>query len=201
MASSSIIAAFDFDHTMTDRDSLLPFLYQIKGWADATVQLTLLGPAFLSYVSGSLSRQSIKEKILERFIRGKSHRDLEASAAAYAAGLLNHYVKPEPLHRLAWHQAQGHACVLISASLELYLKSWAAQHGFDTVLASRLELNETRKATGRLEGLNCWGAEKVRRLTEFAGPKHTYQLYAYGDSRGDRELLELADYPFYRKFN
>jgi phosphatidylglycerophosphatase C len=200
MDSSSIIAAFDFDHTLTNRDSLLPFLYQLTGWGEASVRLATLGPAFLSYLAGSISRQSIKEKILERFIGGKLQKRLEASGEEYAAGLLNKYIKPDPLHRLAWHQAQGHSCVLISASLELYLKPWAARYGFDAVLASRLELTQAGHATGRLEGLNCWGPEKVRRLIAFAGPKQGYQLYAYGDSQGDRELLKFADYPFYRKF-
>lgn len=200
MVSSSIIAAFDFDHTLTDRDSLLPFLYQIGGWAYASAQLAMLGPALVGYLTGSLSRQSIKEKILEQFIRGKSQNELEVSGVEYASGLLNRYIKPEPLHRLAWHQSQGHTCVLISASLELYLKPWAASHGFEKVLASRLEMTPAGHATGRLEGLNCWGAEKVRRLIGFAGPKQNFQLYAYGDSQGDRDLLDLADYPFYRKF-
>lgn len=200
MASSSVIAAFDFDHTMTDRDSLPPFLVQIKGWTYTSAQLTLLAPAFIRFLIGNLSRQSVKEKILERFIRGMHRNDLEALAENYALHQLEHYIKNAPLQRLAWHQAQGHSCILISASLELYLKPWAAMHGFETVLGSKLELTQEGYATGRLAGLNCWGPEKVRRLIEYAGPKQNYQLYAYGDSRGDRELLAFADYPFYRKF-
>jgi phosphatidylglycerophosphatase C len=66
---------------------------------------------------------------------------------------------------------------------------------------SRLEITPTGHATGRLAGLNCWGPEKVRRLIEYAGPKENYLLYAYGDSRGDREMLNLADNPFYREFH
>lgn len=200
MVSSSVIAAFDFDHTLTGRDSLLPFLVQIKGWGYTSTQLTMLAPAFIRYLTGTLSRQGVKEKILERFIRGMHGRDLEVLAENYAHHHLDHYIKSAPLRRLAWHQAQGHSCVLISASLELYLKPWAAMHGFNTVLASQLELTQEGYATGRLAGLNCWGPEKVRRLIEYAGPKQNYQLYAYGDSRGDCELLAFADYPFYRKF-
>lgn len=200
MTSSPIIAVFDFDHTLTDRDSLLPFLVKMRGWAYTSMQLICLLPAFLSFLTGYLSRQEVKEKILGRFIKGESWKDLTALGEAYAFSQLDHYLKPEPLQRLIWHQTQGHRCVLISASLELYLKPWAALHGFDTVLASRLELTESGHATGRLNGVNCWGAEKVRRLIAYAGPKEKYQLYMYGDSRGDRELLDLADYPFYRKF-
>ena len=70
--------------------------------------------------------------------------------------------------------------------------------GFDEVIASELEVVEG-VVTGRLKGLNCWGPEKTRRLKESIG-ETTYTLYAYGNSRGDKELLEMADYPFYKTF-
>jgi HAD superfamily hydrolase (TIGR01490 family) len=185
---------------MTDRDSLLPFLIRFKGTVYTATHLLRLGPTFLRFLLGSLSRQRTKEKILEQFIQGQTLHALELTGEEYALGELDHFIRPEPLQRLAWHQAQGHRCVLISASPEFYLKPWAALHGFETVLGSQLEINALGKVTGRLLGLNCWGPEKVRRLIAYAGAKQHYQLYAYGDSRGDRELLDFADYPFYRKF-
>lgn len=198
MTSNSIIAAFDFDNTLTDRDSLLPFLVQLKGWPYTTTRLAMLTPAFLCYGVGSITRQGIKEKILKQFICSQPENELKVAAEKYASSTLNQFIKPHVYNRLKWHQTQGHRCILVSASLELYLKPWAVKHGLETALASRLELNEAGHATGNLVGLNCWGAEKVRRLIEYAGSKQNYQLYAYGDSRGDQELLNLADHPFYR---
>lgn len=68
-----------------------------------------------------------------------------------------------------------------------------------TVLASKLETNQ-QTITGKLQGNNCRGKEKVKRLQEIFGDKNNYFLYAYGDSLGDKELLEYADVSFYKPF-
>lgn len=198
--SFSTIAVFDFDHTMTDRDSLLPFLFYMQGFWKTIYHLIVLIPAFLRYLMGHLSRQKMKEKILTRFMGGRKFSDIEALGQQYAAQQLDRYLKPEALKRLAWHQSQKHRCLLVSASLEFYLKPWAQRHGFEDVLASRLELTPTGHITGQLIGLNCWGPEKERRLLAYLGSRKDYELYVYGDSRGDQEILALADYPFYRTF-
>ncbi|MBZ0251782.1 MAG: HAD-IB family phosphatase, partial [Candidatus Methylomirabilis sp.] len=83
--------------------------------------------------------------------------------------------------------------------LDLYLEPWGRKAGFDDVLCSRLAL-EGGAPTGRLEGGNCFGPEKVARLARALGPLERYELYAYGDSRGDRELLAAAAHPFYKTF-
>ncbi|MBS0272732.1 MAG: HAD family hydrolase [Proteobacteria bacterium] len=200
-STSPIIAVFDFDNTLTNRDSLVPFLFHIHGFWKTIYHFIALIPAFTGYFAGALSRQQIKERILTRFIGSRLFGDVQALGKIYADQQLDRYLKPEALKRLTWHQAQGHRCLLVSASLEFYLKPWAKRHGFEKVIASRLELTPTEHITGRLIGLNCWGPEKKRRLLAYLDSTTTQaQFYVYGDSRGDHEILALADYPFYRKF-
>lgn len=196
----SVIAVFDFDHTITNRDSLLPFLFYTTGSLKTYYYLFKLIPYFIGFIIGIIPRQRIKEKILETFFKGWSFIHLQKIGEDYAKQILDEFVKEEAIDRLRWHQQQGHYCLLVSASLEFYLEPWAKEKGFDQVLASRLELNSFGQVTGKLEGLNCWGPEKKRRLFEWLGKEHDYVMYAYGDSRGDKELLEMAAYPFYRKF-
>lgn len=196
-----IIAAFDFDHTLIDRDSLLPFLIYVKGYLKTFYHLTALSSTLIGFVLNKVTRQEVKEKILIRFFQGWAMPDLQALGNSYAETVLDDFVKPKAIQRLRWHQSQGHRCILVSASPEFYLKPWAARHGFETVLASRLEEEPAGQVTGHLQGLNCWGLEKQHRLVAYLGPKDSYELYAYGDSRGDRELLALADHPFYRCFS
>lgn len=201
-SSPDCLAVFDFDHTITDRDSLLPFLFYIQGFWKTIYHLLVLTPDFICYLVGHLSRQEMKEKILTRFIGGRCFTEVQSLGQDYADCQLDNYLKPEAMKRLAWHQSQGHRCLLISASLEFYLKPWAKRHGFEEVLASCLELTSSGYVTGRLQGLNCWGPEKKRRLLAYLGSTQVdrIQLYVYGDSRGDQEILALANYPFYRKF-
>lgn len=197
------IAVFDFDKTLTRCDSFLPFLFYFNGFWKTTYSLLLLTPDFIRYLFGRLSRQNIKEKIIERFIAGRQYRDIQSLGEAYAEKKLDKYLRTEAMRRLSWHQSQGHRCILVSASFEFYLSPWARRHGFEEVLASRLELTPSGYVTGNLLGLNCWGPEKKNRLTDYL--EHTLgakdqDLYVYGDSRGDQEILAMADYPFYRRF-
>lgn len=196
----SVIAAFDFDNTLTDRDSLLPFLFFLEGSLKTYKKLFFLLPSFVSYLAGCISRQEAKEAILTAFFKGKNLQQLEKEAAVYAEQQLDFFLRPEAMKKLDWHQKQGHTCVIVSASIDLYLKPWADRHGIEHVISSQLALDEKGLITGKLEGKNCWGKEKVKRLTQAFGKKSRFQLYAYGDSRGDQELLGLADHPFYRHF-
>lgn len=198
--NKTIVAAFDFDGTITTRDSLLPFLIHSTGYLKALSKLTTLSPEYLRYICNLSSRQKTKEITLTSFFGGVELQQLQKLGEAYAASnMLNHLITPQAKKRIAWHQAQNHLCVLISASIDVYLEPWRKSAGFDHLICSQLEVTPEKKVTGKLQGLNCWGPEKARRLKELLGQKENYTLYAYGDSRGDKELLEMADYPFYRQ--
>lgn len=141
-----------------------------------------------------------KVKVLRGFLQHLELASLQQHALDFAANKLPKLLRSPAIERLQWHKAQGHRCVVISASLELYLRPWAEKSGFDDVLGSRLEVLQDGTVSGKLLGENCFGPEKLRRLETLLGSRAGYTLYAYGDSRGDRELLSAADYPYYKKF-
>ena len=100
---------------------------------------------------------------------------------------------------MRWHSAQGHRLILLSASPELYLREWAERNGFSTVIGTRLETVGGR-VTGRIDGRNCHGAEKVDRLRSELGDLGDYEIYSYGDSRSDLILLDQIDHAGFRSF-
>jgi len=100
------------------------------------------------------------------------------------------------IERLRWHRKKGHLVTLVSATLECYLRPWAEQVQADHVIGTRLETNEKGYLTGRISGRNCQGPEKARRLCEEVLALDQREVYAYGNSIGDRELLEIADHAF-----
>ena len=197
--TSETIAAFDFDKTLTRCDTLLPFLTFTAGSCRTFTRLLVELPTLAAFAAGYAERQQTKEQVLTRFFCGRALAELQRQGSQFASQVLGRYIKKQALERVQWHQSQGHTCIIVSASLELYLEPWAADHGIDNVIASRMEVDSDNRITGRLEGANCWGPEKVRRLIEAMGPRNGYTLYAYGDSQGDKELLESADHPYYRK--
>lgn len=173
-------ALFDFDGTLSRRDSLLPFLRQVCGTPRFALHMLRLSPVLLAYACGLMRNDSAKRQLLARCLDGIATEKLAQLANAYAAAPLDGLLRPEGMERLRWHQAQGHACVLVSASPELYLQPWARRHGFFACLASPLD------------GANCHGQEKVRRIAAWlAGSPHDI-AYAYGDSAADLPMLAMA---------
>lgn len=194
------VAAFDFDGTLTYVDSLFPFLHTVVGTYRFTRNLATLAPILFAYKSGRLSNDEAKQQVLMHFLAGQEFVNLEQIGGRFIQYRLPYLLRRSALQRLAWHQRQNHPCILVSASLELYLKPWANKMGFTGVLGSCLELTTAGLVTGRLNGKNCYGEEKPRRLAELLGERRDYRLYAYGDSRGDQALLDYADYAYYRRF-
>ena len=192
------MAAFDFDGTLTRSDSLLPFLWRLAGTPRFVGNMVLLAPPLLAWRMGLISRSAFKTRVLQRFLAGMRESDLLAHAQQFASGSLPQQLRPEALARLRWHQARGHRCVIVSASLECYLRPWAVSEGVTEVLATRLQMKDG-VCLGGIEGENCRGAEKVRRLQHWLGEREGWQIYAYGDSAGDREMLAWADRGWYRR--
>lgn len=195
-----IIAAFDFDGTITTRESTLAFLFFCAGTSTTIKKLLKLSPSLLGFAFGFLSRQQVKERILTKFFAGLPLAQLNELGEAFAKSqALKKLIRPDIMKEIHNHRKQGHRCVLISASIEPYLKPWGKIAGFDDVLCSKLQVTPEGIVTGKLSGNNCWGEEKVRRLKELLGDNDKNSiLYAYGDSKGDHDLLAIADYPCYK---
>lgn len=199
--SRPVVALFDFDGTITTRDSLLPFLWFSFGfWGTFKIILTAF-PKITRFALGYSSRQEAKEAILTAAFKGMTPAELVVKAKEYVDTRLGHLVKQEAIERILWHEKQGHRCAVVSASLSTYLQFWVKEWGITDLLCSELALDDQGKFTGNLIGKNCWGPEKVRRVEMLLGDIKKFTIYAYGDSRGDKELLEIADKPFYRRWS
>jgi phosphatidylglycerophosphatase C len=106
------------------------------------------------------------------------------------------------MSRLAEHQHAGHCCVMVSASPDIYLKRVAQQLGFDALLCTEMTVVNGR-LTGIMKTPNCHGEQKVLRLKawmaeRFGADSGAAVECAYGDTSGDKAMLQLAAHAFYR---
>jgi phosphatidylglycerophosphatase C len=193
-----VVAAFDFDKTITTCDTFFPFLTHTVGYFRTGLCLLVTAPALFFSLFSPTPRQKAKEIVLSWFFKGMPATEFQKKADHFAEHGLHNYLRPIALKRIQWHRQQGHRCVLVSASVENYIYPWASKVGFQDTLASRLAITPSGTISGLFMGRNCRGHEKVRRLEELLGPRSSYTLYAYGDSKGDREMLALADFSFYQ---
>lgn len=197
-ASTPPVVAFDFDGTLSRGDSLQDFAAYTIGRLKRTAAYLRVTPAALRWGMGiGHTRESVKCAFLQACWRNAPRAWLEEQATHYAATRLRRRLHPEMLARLETHQARGHRVVLVSASPALYLKPWAQSAGFETVLATELDFTQD-VFQGRLATPNCWGPEKVVRLAQWLGDPDFRLAYAYGDSRGDTEMLARAELPWLR---
>ena len=189
----STVAFFDFDGTLTRRDSMFPFLRQVSGTPFFIAKMAYLSPILAAYFIKVIRNDVAKEIVLASFLNGIDMDVLQQTGTKYAAEQLPSMLRTEGIERLRWHQSKGHACVLVSASLDIYLAPWALAAGFDDWITSSLEIDSAGAALGRLRDGNCFGDKKAKRIrTWLLNNKYEY-LYAYGDTRGDLPMLELAD--------
>ena len=187
---SEAVAAFDFDGTLCRGDSLVPFLRRWCGDRALAVALGRTWRHLARLPRGGEFRDRAKEALLRELLPGRPAEPARALALAYAEQL-DSRLRIDVLARLRWHQAQGHEVVIVSASPALYLAPLGDRLGVDAVLATRL-VEADGVFTGALDGANCRGPEKERRLLAWLDGR-SVDLYAYGDSTGDDELLAMAD--------
>ncbi|MEY2583764.1 MAG: phosphatidylglycerophosphatase [Ilumatobacteraceae bacterium] len=194
MSDRVVIAAFDVDGTLTTRDCFLPFLERAAG-RRRLITSVLRRPLATVVAAVKRDRDCIKEIVVGGALHGKRIVDIDAIGEQFAQYVLVNWLRPDTMRRLRWHQQAGHRIVLVSASLGVYLRPLALRLGIEDVLCTDSTRSGDRYGD-RLLGLNCRAAEKRRRLEQWLEERRFghAEVWAYGNSAGDRELLDRADH-------
>lgn len=194
MSDRMVIAAFDVDGTLTTRDCVRPFLERVAG-RRRLVASVLRRPLASVVAAARRDRDRMKEIVVGGTLRGKRITDVDAIGEQFAQYVLVNWLRPDTMRRLRWHQQAGHRIVLVSASLAVYLRPLALRLGIEDVLCTDSTRSGDRYGD-RLNGLNCRAAEKRRRLEQWLEERRFVhaEVWAYGNSVGDRELLDRADH-------
>ena len=192
MSMKRNIAVFDFDGTLTTRDSFLAFIKWACGPVSYYVGFLRFAPQLLLMFMHLYPNWKAKERIFAHFFKGWQYSWFQALGEDFATALDT--MRNEPvIGRLKEHIDHGDTVYVISASLPEWVEPWCRQLGVNAVLATEIEVNDQGRITGRFKTKNCFGQEKVDRLLKVEPERETYVLHAYGDSRGDLELLAFAD--------
>jgi len=195
------IAAFDCDGTLIRGDATRRFLLLLRGPLGLAFDLCTLAPQLLAWRLGRCSTAQLKEAVLNRTLQAAPHWRREAALRQLPAMLIAQ-LRPQAVARLRWHQQHGHRCLIVSASPEPLIAPLARHLGVELIATGCTDLLKVGPANPlRLTTPNCKGPEKVLRLERHQGVlPPDEQLEAYGDSRGDRELLQASGHPHWRSF-
>jgi phosphatidylglycerophosphatase C len=189
------IAAFDFDGTLTTGGSVFDFLSALTGRRKvATASLALLPQLAHAAIVGGEVADRTKERLFETVLAGIETSAFDEVSREFAKAHLARHLRVDVHQRLRLHQQRGDHTVIVSASPEPYIAEAARLLGADQALATGLASRDGR-LTGRYDGKNCRGEEKLRRLREWTSglDEPPARLWVYGNSRGDLRMMRAAD--------
>ena len=195
MPGKKRVFAFDFDGTLTTADTLICFIRYACGTRALVAGLLLYSPLLVLMRLRLYPNYKAKQRVFAHFFGGMDAAGFDALCRGFAASS-RHLLRPRGVRAVEAARESGAEVLIVSASID----NWVAPffRGV-TVLGTRVETAGGR-LTGRFLGSNCYGREKVRRIQELFPDRGSYHLTAFGDSRGDREMLAWADEGHYRAF-
>ncbi|MDD5861229.1 MAG: HAD family hydrolase [Prevotellaceae bacterium] len=195
------IYCFDFDGTITNKDTLLEFIRYARGSWGFFLGFLLFSPILVLMKLHLYPNYRAKQKLFAWYFKGMTEEDFNALCRHFARD--NQELLRQPaVSRLKQIDSEGHAIFVVSASIDNWVRPFIdllELHDV-TILGTQIEIADG-KVTGRFLTHNCYGPEKVYRISQALDDDRTkYDITAFGDSRGDREMLAFADHSFYKPF-
>lgn len=195
------IAVFDFDGTITRKDTLIEFIRFAQGSTVLYWGLLLHLPRLILMKMHMYDNGKMKEHVFSWFFRGMSMEQFNHLGEAFYHSQADKLIYSEAKKKVLEHKSQGDIVVILSASIENWVQPFASALQIEGLLGTQAE-EQNGMLTGRFATKNCYGQEKVNRLKAWIEANVNEQPYviAYGDSRGDKELLEFANEKHYKSF-
>lgn len=190
------LALFDFDGTITVDPTYPAFVRFAVRPRRKLFGGIILTPLILGYRIGLLSDRRIRWAISRVAFWREDPLRLRLLGADFALNVLPPLVRREAVERIQWHKNRGDRVVVVSAALDVYLQPWCEAVGVE-VICTRLEVRHDR-VTGRYLGGDCCGSEKARRVRKRHRVTDYSDIYCYGDSDEDREMLMMATKKYFR---
>ena len=187
------LALFDFDGTLCKKDSFTGFIFYALSKRHIVKQGLKLLPWIQAYYFNVYPAHAMRPKLFNAMFKDADYAEIQQMAEAYAQ-LLMHELDAKFITQLRQHKSLGHDVVLVSASVDLYLKPLCQ------LLDINLICTETEVRDGRLTGYyqsaDCSRLQKKIRISEHYNIAEYSSIYAYGNSEEDLEMFSLAQYTY-----
>ena len=232
MSERQTVYIFDFDGTLTTKDTLLEFIRYAKGTGPFILGFLLHAPLLVLMKLRLYPNYKAKQRLFSYYFKGMTLTDFNAVCERFAQDNRAKLLRPQGLDTLREAQSYGHRILIVSASIDNWVRPFFPQSLSDTstppdastaqplppsregrggsstepqgssltILGTQIETHDGL-LTGRFLTPNCYGPEKVRRIEEvLTQPRDTFHIIAFGDSRGDKQLLDYANEAHYKPF-
>lgn len=194
--SRPVLALFDFDGTLTTRETLPDFLRFAAPRGRLALGKLLFFAPVLAYKAKLLPVHVLRRWLVRYVFSGLDVADVERAGRRFAVEILPALIRPAMQARIDAHRAQGDTVVVVSGGFDIYLAPWCAAQGIELVCASLESVNG--RLTGRYAGAQCVADEKARRVRARYDLAAYREVHAHGDTHEDHALLALAQVATYR---
>ena len=198
------IYAFDFDGTLTTKDTLLVFIRYACGFWLFALGFLRYSPLLVLMKLGLYPNWKVKQKVFSYFFKGMKLEVFDTLCQHHHLSHNHHLLRPQGIEAMNQAFSDGAEVIIVSASIDNWVKPFFENLSNQNnrsilILGTQIEVKDGL-LTGRFLTKNCYGQEKVNRIMALYPHRENYHLTAYGDSRGDKELLAFADESHYKPF-
>lgn len=199
---------FDFDGTLTSADTLLAFIRYACGRRRFLLGFTLFSPLLVMMKFRLYPNYRAKERLFAWYFKGMTTDDFDSVCLRFAHHN-QRLLRLKALDKLREVFHYGETVCVVSASIDNWVRPFfdnlaKGSHSEFHVIGTRVEADTGGCLTGRFSTPNCYGEEKLRRVMQvmpnLERHRADYQVIAYGDSRGDSEMLAFADEAHFKPF-
>lgn len=196
------IYCFDFDGTLTTSDTLLEFIKYAKGRSRFLMVFLMYSPLLVLMKLHLYPNWKAKQQIFAHLFAGMRIEKFDALCRDFAEES-QHLLRPKGITLMHEALVAGAQVFIVSASIDNWVRPFFDIRNLKgvQVLGTQIEV-EDGKLTGRFKSNNCYGKEKVHRIAEAlkSFERSEYEIEAFGDSRGDKEMLAFADKGHFKPF-
>lgn len=189
---------FDFDGTLTYNDTMFLFLKFYNRWK-FRIQFLRHIPVFALLFLKLVDAEKTKKSFIASILRGESQERIKKKSMQFCQKYYPEIFRTNALEFIANIDRGNTDLYIVSASLDIWVQPFADH--FDMQLLSTKAEYQNGVFTGNFIGNNCNGAEKVVRITEAISGKRYDKIIAFGDTNGDKEMLEWADESHFKFFH
>lgn len=188
-----IIAIFDLDNTITHKDTYVPFLFSVlKAYPLRVWRTAGLPFAVILYKIKLKDNSWLKERFLNTIMGGLTRQQVLDCREKFLDNLLQQGIHKDALQAISAHRQAVHQLVMATASFDFYTQALGQRLGFDKVICTRAGWNGDQ-LSGKLEGKNCYGLDKLTQLSKHFQPREDYEIIAYSDHHSDEPFLQWAN--------
>lgn len=189
------IAFFDFDGTITKHDTFIEFAKFCLGRKKLVKAILKNIVWIILWKMGVILNSDAKHRLFRTLYKGKSY-DWFKQCCINFKEIINKDLNLDILRILELHKEEGHTVVIVSASIKEWIFPWAKENGVNHVIATEIEIDNNGILTGNFITPNCYGIEKVNRLSKLFPNVYDYETWGYGDSKGDEQMLNIVTHKY-----